>query len=81
VVRYDSGCSTRRYYAETGMHPKRSRRNEALRLKQQFEAIGAEIELVALEKAPVAAADEDEVDEDAETNVRTLSDSEYIPGP
>jgi TonB family protein len=51
--------------------------NEALRLKQQFEAIGAEIELVALEKAPVAAADEDEVDEDAEDNVRTLSDSEY----
>lgn len=51
--------------------------SEALRLKQQFEAIGAEIELVALEKAPVAAADDDEVDEDAEDNVRSLSDSEY----
>jgi outer membrane biosynthesis protein TonB len=51
--------------------------NEALRLKQQFEAIGAEIELVALEKAPIRAADDDEEDEDAEDNIRTLSDSEY----
>jgi len=51
--------------------------NEALRLKQQFEAIGAEIELVALEKAPVGVVDDDEDDEDAQDTVRSLSDTEY----
>jgi TonB family protein len=51
--------------------------NEALRLKQQFEAIGAEIELVALEKAPVAqAADVDDEDEVVEST-RSLSDADY----
>ncbi len=52
---------------------------EAMRLKQQFEAIGAEIELVALEKtaaAPVSSqADSDE--EDSDLDGRVLSDSEY----
>ncbi len=52
--------------------------NEALRLKQQFEDIGAQIELVALEKASSAAVDDDEEDQDAaEDKARSLSDAEY----
>ncbi len=51
--------------------------SEALRLKQQFEAIGAEIDLVPLEKAPVAsAADDDEDQEDMDAG-RSISDAEY----
>lgn len=55
---------------------KEAEENEALRLKQQFEAIGAEIELVALEKAP-AVAPADDPDEEDEVFGRTLSDPEY----
>jgi TonB family protein len=55
---------------------KEAEENEALRLKQQFEAIGAEIELVPLEKAPEVVSGDD--DEDAEEKYgRTLSDNEY----
>ena len=55
---------------------KEAEENEALRLKQQFEAIGAEIELVALEKAP-AVGPADDPDEEDEVFGRTLSDPEY----
>jgi TonB family protein len=56
---------------------KEAEENEALRLKQQFEAIGAEIELVALEKVPVAASADDDPEEQEEVFGRTLSDTEY----
>ena len=55
---------------------KEAEENEAMRLKQQFEAIGAEIELVALERAPVAAP-AGVSDEEEEVFGRTLSDPEY----
>ena len=51
---------------------------EARNLKQQFEAIGAEIELVPLGKAAVASqATQETDDEDEETHGRILSDAEY----
>ena len=52
---------------------------EAMRLKQQFEAIGAEIELVSLDKNPnSAAAEQAESDEeDPDFGGRLLSDTEY----
>lgn len=56
---------------------KEAEENEALRLKQQFEAIGAEIELVALERAPAAVASGAGADDDEEVYGRTLSDAEY----
>jgi len=51
--------------------------NEAMRLKQQFEAIGAEIELVPLEKAPAAAAAAEDDEEGIYADGRSLSDAEY----
>lgn len=52
---------------------------EALRLKQQFEAIGAEIDLVPLQKAaaavPAGTAEGDE--DESDTPGRILSDAEY----
>lgn len=49
---------------------------EAIKLKQQFEAIGAQIELVALQAAPAKPASDDD-DEEKETIGRILSDAEY----
>jgi hypothetical protein len=58
---------------------KEAEENEAVRLKQQFEAIGAEIELVPLEKAAAASSmqkmDDDEDMEDS--SGRILNDAEY----
>jgi TonB family protein len=48
-----------------------------MRLKQQFEAIGAEIELVPLEKAPAAAAAAEDDEEGIYADGRSLSDAEY----
>jgi hypothetical protein len=53
---------------------------EALRLKQQFEAIGAEMELVPLEKAaaaPSKASQGGDDDENLDADGRILSDAEY----
>jgi TonB family protein len=51
--------------------------NEALRLKQQFEAIGAEIELISLEAAAATRTPDSEDEEDDDTNIRSLPDAEY----
>ena len=69
MVGHDSGCSPGVITQKPVCIQKEAEESEALRLKQQFEAIGAEMELVPLEKAVVRSApaqgddDDDAVDE------------------
>jgi TonB family protein len=55
---------------------KEAEENDALLLKKQFEAIGAEIELVPLGKAP-AVSQAEGLDDEEEVFGRTLTDPEY----
>jgi hypothetical protein len=58
---------------------KEAEETEALWLKRQLEPIGAEVELVAVEKVMVAqpAATADDDDEESDAGARVLSDAEY----
>lgn len=55
---------------------KRADENEAIRLRLQFEAVGAEVELHALPGTFASRADDDD-DEDGEGG-RSISDAEYV---